>query len=472
MYPEVKGFPDQTQLYSGRRLLSSQGYAYPPLIDDTFTLWLPEPGTNFGREVRTSSDGHTQRFELGSPNSVQLPYYPGVQSSVLDLQLSDSLEQQRDVRGEESSLRRPQFTAFDLSTRAEYVPIIRVWEVSDEKPFTGHLRAEFVKDLEEASCSAQTRMMGVGMRIYRERVELRNLRLTRPLQREFDNLRTITSFERALDLGWELQRVMQEKFAWARIAEAWLQYDGKEAELASVEILPANEEFIRVWIHGIDVAELRFFLGSARVPCFLIHELSELDPPGELVMGDFVQGTPLADSLDPQNSEFDRIALLLNSGERTPHDGSLPLPGVAMNAPADRVFSGRGVSIPESDKDGEEPPEATVQTGSEWAAAPRAMISRTEVTVPSIHSVNVTQFLLDSASSALGQSLFSPLSSVIASSHVAARSSQPPLLHTPVVPSLSTREFTSSLFSSTLLITSGATIPVLFPASSTVQVLH
>ncbi|KAF8185101.1 hypothetical protein K438DRAFT_1766198 [Mycena galopus ATCC 62051] len=431
MYPEVEGFPDQTQLYSGRRLLSSQGYAYPPLIDDAFTLRLPEPGTNFGREVRTSSDGHARRFELWSPNSVQLPYYPGVRSSVLDLRLSDSLEQRRydGQLGRFDPTLAPQYydrrhpwrgmlaaptsiTAFDLSTRAEYVPIIRVWEVSDEKPFTGHLRAEFVKDLEEASRLAQTRMMGVGVRIYRERVELWNLRPTRPLQREFDNLRVITSFERALDLGRELQRAIQEKFAWAQMAEAWLQYDGKEAELASVEILPANEEFIGVWIHGINAAELRFFLGSAHVPCFLIHELSELDPPGELVMGDFVQGTPLADSLDPQNSEFDRIALLLNGGERTPHDGSLPLPGVAMNALADRVFSGSraqwgsrplsnsarsespgGVSIPESDEDGEEPSEATVQTGSDWAAASRVMISRTEVTVPSIHGVNVTAVL-------------------------------------------------------------------------------
>ncbi|KAF8157745.1 hypothetical protein K438DRAFT_1777081 [Mycena galopus ATCC 62051] len=431
MYPEVEGFPDQAQLYSGRRLLSSQGLTYPPLIDDTFTLRLPKPGTNFGREVRTSLSGHDRRFELWSPNSVQLPYYPGIRSSVLELRLSESLEQRRydgklgrfdpTLAPQYYDRRRPwlgmlvapsSLSAFEISARAEYVPIIRVWEVSSEKPFLGKLREEFVRDLEEANRAAQAKMMGVGARIYRERVELWNHRPTRPLQREFSDLRSLTRFEQALDLGQELQRAIQERFAWARMAEAWLQFEGKEVELASVEILPANEEFIGVWVHGIEEADLKFFLGPARVPCFLVHELGNQDPTGELIMEDFVQGTPVADLLDPQKSEFDKVALFLNGGEHTPHDGSLPLPGVAFRPPADRLLSGSlaqwgerplrkrmrsgspgTVSIPESDEEGELLPGATVPTGSEWSAAPRSMIMGTEVTVPAIHGVTVTAVL-------------------------------------------------------------------------------
>ncbi|KAF8129672.1 hypothetical protein K438DRAFT_1789014 [Mycena galopus ATCC 62051] len=61
MYPEIDTLPDQTQLYSGKRLLSFQGYSYPPLVDDAFQWPLPDTGSCFGQEKGTSNCGAPTR---------------------------------------------------------------------------------------------------------------------------------------------------------------------------------------------------------------------------------------------------------------------------------------------------------------------------------------------------------------------------------------------------------------------------
>ncbi|KAF8210238.1 hypothetical protein K438DRAFT_1959517 [Mycena galopus ATCC 62051] len=431
MYPEIDTFPDETQLYSGKRLLSFQGYAYPPLVDDAFSWKLPDSGSHFGREVRTIDDGLERRFELWSPNSVQLPYYPGIRSNVLDLRLSTTLEQRRydGHLGKFDPTVTPQYynrkrlwlafiastsnlLAFDWSARAEYVPIIRAWEVDAEQPYRGRLRAEFVKDLDEADRAAQTVILVIGLKVYRERADLWNNHPVMPLRADFNELSKVTTFEQAVDSGRQIQRWILEKQAWCRMAESWLEYRPRDLELPALQILPAKEEFMGVWIHGISEEDLKFYLGHARVPRFLVHELIAHETPGKLAMEDFIQGTPIATLLEPQNSEHDRIALRLNSGVHTLHDVSLPLPGIAHRPPAERLLSGsqnqwgppaqgRGtahsespdrVSISDSDEDEERPDEerTTVPTGSEWSAAPRAMILGTEVTIPMMEVVPST----------------------------------------------------------------------------------
>ncbi|KAF8143740.1 hypothetical protein K438DRAFT_1783442 [Mycena galopus ATCC 62051] len=425
MYPEAENFPEETQLYSGKRLLSSQGYSYPPLIVDTFQWQLPKSGTCFSREVETSSDGHPRRFELWSPNSVQLPFYPGIRSNVFDLKPAAIHEQRRYDRRlgrfdptmatQYYNRRRPwlafllsptSLSSFDLSTLAEFVPLIRVWDVSEEKPYLGSVRLKFVKDLEEANRAAQSRMMAVGARIHRVRVELWERRPIQPIRQDFDSLRAAVKFDEALDLCCEMQRGVQEKNAWARMAEDWLLLEPvKGTDLASVEILPANKEFLGTWIHGVEELDLKFFLSHAS----LIAE----EPVGAIVLEDFVQGTPAFDLLDPLKSKFDHIALALNGGNHTLHDSSLPLPGVVPGPASERRLSGSlaqsgpvsrpnraarsdspdRVSIPESDEEEELASRVTVNTSPKWTDPPRSMILSTEVTLPTILGVSVTAIL-------------------------------------------------------------------------------
>ncbi|KAF8177720.1 hypothetical protein K438DRAFT_2180982 [Mycena galopus ATCC 62051] len=303
-------------------------------------------------------------------------------------------------------------SAFDWSARAEYVPIIQAWEVDTERPYWGCLRAEFVKDLDEADCATQTVILAIGLKVYRKRANLWNNRPVMPLCADFDELGKVTTFEQAVDSGRQIQCWILEKQAWCMMAESGLEYRPRDLELPVLQILPAKEEFMGTWIHGISEKDLKFYLGHARVPCFLVHELIAHETPGKLAMEDFIQGTPTAALLEPQNSEHDCIALRLNSGVHTLHNASLPLPGIAHRPSAERLLLGSQnqwgppaqerrtarsespdrVLIPGSDEDEERPDEArtTVPTGPEWSAAPRAMILGTEVRIPMMEVVPST----------------------------------------------------------------------------------
>ncbi|KAF8194489.1 hypothetical protein K438DRAFT_1761398 [Mycena galopus ATCC 62051] len=273
---------NKTQLCSGKRLLSFQGYSYPPLVNDVFQWRLPDPSSHFRREVSTVDNGQEWRFELWSPYSVQLPYYVGIRSNVLDLRLPASSEQRRydghlgkfdpTIAPQYYNKKRPwlafipttsQLSAFDWSTRAEYVPIIRAWQVDKERPYRGCLRVEFVRDLEESHRAVQSLIMAIGARIYRECVDLWDNHPVAPLRAEFEELRNATTFEQAVDTGRQIQRGIFEKA-----------------------------------------------------------------PP------------PIALLLEPQNSEYDHVALRLNGGLHTLHDASLPLPGIAFRPVPERLLSG------------------------------------------------------------------------------------------------------------------------------------
>ncbi|KAF8193232.1 hypothetical protein K438DRAFT_1761939 [Mycena galopus ATCC 62051] len=365
MYPEADTFLDETQLYSGKRLLSFQGYDYPPLVDDAFQWRLPDSGSRFGRERRY--DGHLGKFDP----TVTPQYYDKKRPWLAFIPSASQL------------------TAFDLSARAEFVPIIRAWEVDSERPYRGRLREEFVQDLDEANRTAQSMILSIGMRTYRERMDLWNNRSIMPLRADFDELR---------------KRWILEKQAWYTMAELWLYYRSRDRDLLAVQILPAREEFLGVWIHGITEEDLKFFLGQARAPCYLVHELVDGEVPGKLTMEDFVQGTAVAALVELRNSEYDYIALRLNGGVHMLRDASLPLPGIAFRPAPERLLSGSqnqwgplvqegrtarsespdGVSIPGSDEDEEllAEEEITVVADPEWSSTPRAMILGSEVTIP------------------------------------------------------------------------------------------
>ncbi|KAF8196817.1 hypothetical protein K438DRAFT_1967821 [Mycena galopus ATCC 62051] len=257
-------------------------------------------------------------------NSVQLPYYPGKRPDDLEFQLSAAAEQRRydgqlgrfnyTVAPQYYNERRPwlaflpqisQLSDFDLSARTECTPLIRVWDVDSDRPYQGRLRDEFVTDLNEVDTSAMSRMRAVGTRIYRDRLVWWNERPMAPVPADFKELRAASTFEQAVDLGRRIQQGILEKQAWCTMAETWLEYRDRERTLAATQVVPVRDKYLGVWIHGIPEDCLKFFLGHARVLCFLIHELTANETPGDLTMEDFVQGTAIAPLLDWQRSEYD-----------------------------------------------------------------------------------------------------------------------------------------------------------------------
>jgi hypothetical protein len=126
-------------------------------------------------------------------------------------------------------------------------------------------------------------------------------------------LEKVYKFEDAVDLVRDAQRGIVEKEAWARMALAWIQEGGPLEKLKADAILPVDDELMGVWVHGITELELYFFLTRAGVPCFLVHELTVMEPAGELVAHDFVQWTAVATCLMPRKCGYEH--LILDAGE-------------------------------------------------------------------------------------------------------------------------------------------------------------
>ncbi|KAF8158709.1 hypothetical protein K438DRAFT_1986312 [Mycena galopus ATCC 62051] len=434
MYPELENLPYDARFYAKDRLLSFARFTGLPLVDDGFFCWLPRAGYwhYFGREVEAEFEGHKKRFELWSFNSVQLPYYPGICTSALELRPSEILEQRRFNGGlgrfdpslapQYYNLSAPwrgfmlspfRLPAFEISTRAEYVPLIRVWEPESDGGYIGKLRADFLTDLEEADRAAVARIHAHSVPFRYDRANLWNDYPVFPQASDFTRLRSHSYFDMAIDTGSEIQRGIQEKQAFARMAEAWAGYDYRNAPaLADVEVLPADDSLLGVWIHGIKEINLKFFLGHARVPYFLVHELTAEEPTGEIVTRGFVSGTEIGSYLDPVQYELDRIALETNGNKYTvreeptfrpgivPRDlGVLPrnvsaLRALAACKPTTRPLPGSPstVSIPESDDERSLEDSKLNSSGNVEEAVDRPRTWATVMTFPAL-GVSVTSVL-------------------------------------------------------------------------------
>jgi hypothetical protein len=87
--------------------------------------------------------------------------------------------------------------------------------------------------------------------------------------------------------------------------------------MRKLPVLPANNEYMGVWMHGIEEDEMWFFMACAGVPCFLVHKLTAEEPRGEMVTQSFTEATIVSKFLDPHSYDVDRLALLSNGGKST-----------------------------------------------------------------------------------------------------------------------------------------------------------
>ncbi|KAJ7803925.1 hypothetical protein B0H13DRAFT_2388707 [Mycena leptocephala] len=307
-----------TRVYSTSRLRSYHGYGDAPLVDDGFVWKLPKGGRYFGREVEL--DG--RRYEIWSPNSLQIPYYPGVRPRASKL-LPSSAKEQRRVDGQLGRFdptispqyfdtRRP-WLAFLPSPgcpvdedEAQFTPVHDVWESTPDSGFLGRLDPHFLSRLNEANDKADRAMRDRS----RVRYSRKLLWDDRPLEPWVDSLQALAKvykFEEAVDLVRGVQRGILEKEAWARMASAWVLGGGALEKMKDEAIKPANDELMGVWVHGTTELDLYFFLAKAEVPCFLIHELTAEEPSGELVARDFLQWTPIAARVRPRKCSYERL---------------------------------------------------------------------------------------------------------------------------------------------------------------------
>ncbi|KAJ7794546.1 hypothetical protein B0H13DRAFT_2393349 [Mycena leptocephala] len=225
-----------------------------------------------------------------------------------------------------------------------------IWESEADSGFRGRLNPFFVQRLVDANSKADEAMESRS-RVRHSRPLLWSDRPQEPWRTSVEALKSVQRFEDAVDLVREAQRGILEKRAWVKMAAAWIQEGGSLETLKKGVVVPANDDFMGAWIHEITELDLYFLLTKAAVPCFFVHELTDGEPPSELVATDFVKWTAVAPRLDPEYCPYNRLVASSANGQFTALEESLVTVGIPDRTHEDRLrSSGRwqfGLHVPD-----------------------------------------------------------------------------------------------------------------------------
>ncbi|KAJ7066824.1 hypothetical protein B0H15DRAFT_807576 [Mycena belliarum] len=332
-----------SRVYSTARLVSHHGFDEPPTVDDGMLFRLLQIHSYHSRVVALNG----QRWMIWSANSQQDPFYPGSRTTYGVLFRDSELSQRRyDGRGGQwDHTRVPQahsairpWLGFILrnvqegNQNVEYTPVYSVWETTNSYQ-VGKLQSGFVESMEARNKDLDQQMNELLPSILTKRTTLCPYRPRTPTRADLAGLAAVVQYERAVDLAAECQAGMKEKCAWITMARLWLEEPFREPYvLATLDIILANDDYLGVWINGAQAEDPLWYLVSAKVPCFVIHELPQ-EEIVERVRNDFVVGTDV--ERVRTGYEFDRIGLAGplatgrtkstadDPGLRVPDDGTL-----------------------------------------------------------------------------------------------------------------------------------------------------
>ena len=122
---------------------------------------------------------------------------------------------------------------------------------------------------------------------------------------DINELRSLRSFDRALDDVTQMQRNLKMKAAWV----AWVEQLQSTPSWSRASGLPfdtADDSYMGIWINNMDQEDIDWFLAH-RIPCFVAHKLmgNELESLFDAGYGrrdtTFVHGTPVEELSGPAN---------------------------------------------------------------------------------------------------------------------------------------------------------------------------
>ncbi|KAF9541393.1 hypothetical protein CPC08DRAFT_730812 [Agrocybe pediades] len=269
---------DPSKPFTSDRLASFAGYMLPPTVVDAMLFFLPRFTLSSYRIVE-----HLQRsWELWSPNSSRLTFYPGAQkfgtrfakSLPTSMRRYDGHEGRFDptISPQHFDKERPWLgfiqTTTDVS-RPEFNAFSSVW-IKDRANFTGKFDTSFVLQLARRVQGLSESVSSRG-RLSTIRPDLWEKRPLIPNKDDVAHLNLLSKWEEAVDYYAELQREIKYMAAWCSMADALISYSLEHLEMG--KIVPANETFMGVWLNGSEEDDGKWLLAS-RVPCFIIHELT------------------------------------------------------------------------------------------------------------------------------------------------------------------------------------------------------
>lgn len=311
-----------TRLFESSRLRSHHGYSNEPAranLDCGLGYYLPHITSYHSRIVASGG----RRYLVWSPNSTQDPYHPGSYPLVGQIALSADPSQRRcDGQGgpsdftknpQEYRLHRP-WLGFLLresqsdSSDVEYAPAYSVWEDPSDPSENGRLRPSYITAL-----AARNSGLDQDIAFHLPRVQNKRRTLTVGYPRWpgtplIARLNGVSKFEDAVDKLSEVQRGIREKRAWLEMVVLWTKNPQPPRLKRDEAILPANERYLGVWINSAEEEDAYWFLTRASVPCFVLHELVELEPLPSDARSSFVESTEVEDLLVEGAYEPDNVA--------------------------------------------------------------------------------------------------------------------------------------------------------------------
>ncbi|KAJ7101567.1 hypothetical protein B0H15DRAFT_943888 [Mycena belliarum] len=311
--------------FSQPRTICLAGYYDAPSIATGMSFELRQLPIVSSRIVRLG----TTVLELWSPNSLQLPFLPGVARTDYRVTAPATLISQRRYDGhggKHDCLHVPQYFRASAAywpfmrrvlevppndrAYVAYAPITSYWhaDASYHPSPRGYLNPSFVADVGDLERLLETRIAPFQRRLHPGEWERRPRAVN---ESAIARLLAVRMWDDAVDQGVAIQRALREREAWATWHEERVRQSRLSLEdLRSMDMALAREEYTGLWVNGLDEQITLFFM-AAGVPCFIAHSYA----PGEvvrdtgLVFNDLVGGTDVESSLSDDNP-YQRLARL------------------------------------------------------------------------------------------------------------------------------------------------------------------
>ncbi|KAJ7766533.1 hypothetical protein DFH07DRAFT_955272 [Mycena maculata] len=264
-------------------------------------------------------------FDLWSPNSTQLPFFPGFRRANFDVLMPvnpaercydghrgrmDCLHVPQCFRAGAVHwpfLHRPSLVTPSDPSAAAFQPLTIHWHNDPPYSRTGKLDASFTRRLSAMACDLNTRMEALQCS-FRPGSTTWALRPTFASGRNICMLDNVRYWDEVVDLGVAVQRGLRER-------EAWVAWHGEATHLEplllhhlrEMQMPLADESFVGLWVNGLEELAVLKYMASA-VPCFVVHEYRHQERVREgTTYSSFLEGTEI-ESLLSDDNPYQRVA--------------------------------------------------------------------------------------------------------------------------------------------------------------------